>query len=73
MKTAELTELERFKMENNTLKLALLQQQLQQLQNERHVLIYQMEATRPGYEWRENYGLVEKEEMQDDEELQPSL
>ena len=53
--------------------MVLLQQQLQQVQNERHMLIYQMEATHPGYEWRENYGLVEKEKMQDDEELQPSL
>ena len=69
----ELSELERVKMENNTLRMVLLQQQLQQVQNERHMLIYQMEATHPGYEWRENYGLVEKEKMQDDEELQPSL
>ena len=68
-----LSELERVKMENNTLRITLLQQQLQQVQNERRMLIYQMEATHPGYEWREGYGLVEKEEMQDDEELQPSL
>jgi hypothetical protein len=60
-----MSELERLKMENNTLKLALLQQQLQQVQNERKMLIYQMEATHPGYEWDEQHGFVQKEELEE--------
>lgn len=60
----ELTELERIKMENNTLRLALLQQQLQQMQNERAMLIYQIEAKHPGYKWREQQGLVSEEDIE---------
>jgi hypothetical protein len=59
---SELTELERVRLENNTLRIVLLQQQLQQVQNERGLLIRQLEAMHPGHEWREGYGLVEKEE-----------
>ena len=75
MKPESLTELERIKMENFALRYNLLQQQTQQVINERASLISQLEASRPGYEWREGYGLVEKEEAgqveSEDSELTP--
>jgi hypothetical protein len=58
----ELTEMERLKLENMTLRMMFLQQQTQQLQAERASLISKIEETHPGSEWREGYGLVEKEE-----------
>ena len=57
-----LTEVERLRMENYALRYNLLQQQMQQIQAERAALIQLIEQAHPGNEWREGYGLIEKEE-----------
>ena len=57
-----LTELERTKLENYTLKIMLMQNQVQQLTNERLTFIRQIEEDHPGFEWNEAEGLVPKEE-----------
>ena len=64
----ELNEVERLKMENYGLKIHVLQQQLQQMIAERQTLMRQIEETHPGYEWRDPYGLVEKEEEEAEDE-----
>lgn len=61
---AELTEMERLKMENYALKVHMVQQQFQQLQMERAAFIHQLEKNHPGYEWREQEGLVRAEEYE---------
>jgi hypothetical protein len=58
----ELTELERVRLENNTLRLVLLQQQLQQVQAERAMLIKQIEMEHPGSVWNEQRGFVQTAE-----------
>jgi hypothetical protein len=58
----ELTELERVKLENYMLRIVYMQQQLQQMQNERVTFIRQLEVNHPGYEWNEQHGLVREEE-----------
>jgi hypothetical protein len=55
---AELTELERVKLENFALKHNALQQQLQANLQARLALITQIEAAHPGYQWNEQQGLV---------------
>ena len=50
----ELSEVERLKLENLTLKRYALELQLQHLLRERENLIRQIEGTRPGWLWREN-------------------
>jgi hypothetical protein len=62
MMKADLSEVERLKMENLNLRMMFMQQQMQQLQAERLALITKIEDANPGCEWREGYGLVEKEE-----------
>ena len=59
-----LTEVEHLKMENLNLRMMFLQQQMQQLTGERAALIQQLEHNYPQCEWREGYGLVEKEEKE---------
>jgi hypothetical protein len=60
--TAELTELERVKMENFALKHNSLQQQLNANLAQRQAYIEQIEAAHPGHRWDEPRGLVKKEE-----------
>ena len=55
---AELTELERTKLENYALKHNLVQQQLQRIVDERSAYIRQIEEAHPGYAWDEQKGLV---------------
>lgn len=59
---AELTELERLKMENFALKHNTMQLQLQAVLAERAAFIRQIEEAHPGYCWEEQRGLVEKGE-----------
>jgi len=56
--SAELTELERVKLENFALKHNLMQQQLQANLAERGALIEKIEAANPGYRWDDRQGLV---------------
>lgn len=65
MRKPELSELERVKMENYTLRILFLQQQLQQMQSERTTFICQIMDAHPGYEWSETQGLVAKEEAEE--------
>ena len=60
----ELTELERIKLENYALKIAFMQQQLQQIGLERATYIREVEANHPGYVWREQQGLVSEEDIE---------
>lgn len=60
-----LTELERLKMENFTLRIVVMQQQLQQAQTERAVFIAKLEQAYPGMEWDEQRGLVRRDEVKD--------
>ena len=60
----ELTELERLKMENFNLRLLFMQQQIQHLQTERAVYISQLEMAHPGFEWDDQRGLVQREEIE---------
>lgn len=55
---AELTEMERLKMENFALKHSAIQQQLQMNLAERLVFIRAIETAHPGYSWDEQQGLV---------------
>lgn len=55
---AELTELERVKMENFALKHNAMQQQLQANMAERTNFIRAIEDAHPGYQWNEQEGLV---------------
>lgn len=55
---AELTELERVKMENFALKHSAMQQQQQANLAARAAYIRQIEAAHPGYRWNEERGLV---------------
>lgn len=64
MRKAELTELQRVKIENYNLRAVFMQQQLQQIQVERATFIRQIEDENPGYEWRDPHGLVSKEDME---------
>ena len=59
-----MNELERLKMGNFALKINLLQQQLQHLARERMVFIETLEREHPGYEWDEQRGFVQKEELE---------
>ena len=61
---AELTELERVKMENFGLKHNALQQQQQNNLTERAAFILQIEAAHPGFKWEEQKGLVPMEGAQ---------
>ena len=54
----ELSETERLKLENLQLKIHILQQQLQQLANERDTFIKGIEDANPGYVWDEQKGFV---------------
>jgi hypothetical protein len=56
--STELTELERVKMENFTLKHNALQQQLQINLAERNAFIRQIVEAHPGCAWEESRGLV---------------
>jgi hypothetical protein len=69
MMRPELTELQRVKMENYALRYNLLQQQTQQVINERASFISQLEEAYPGYEWREGFGLAEKDDDMEREEV----
>ena len=62
MMKQELSELERVKMENYTLRVLYMEQQVQQVRAERATFISQVEADHPGYKWSEGHGLVEKED-----------
>lgn len=53
---AELTELERVKMENFALRFHVSQQQMTQVQNDRAAFIQQMTAARPGFYWKDPEG-----------------
>lgn len=63
--TEQLSELERVKLENNTLRIALLQNQLQQTHNERAAFLQQLEAAHPGYEWSEQNGRLIPQETEE--------
>jgi hypothetical protein len=75
MQMPKMTELETVRMENFALRILFMQNQLQQVQNERAAFIQLMERAYPGCEWREGSGLVEKEEAgeveSEDSELTP--
>jgi hypothetical protein len=64
MMKQELSELERVKMENYTLRVLYMEQQVQQVRAERAAFVVQIENDHPGYEWSEGHGLVEKEELE---------
>lgn len=55
---AELSELERLKMENFALKHSAMQQNLQANLMQRTAFIKEIEAAHPGYVWNEQRGLV---------------
>lgn len=55
---AELTEIERLRLENYALKFNALQTQLQQVAAERRAYILKVESDHPGYMWDEIRGLV---------------
>lgn len=59
--TAELTELERVKMENFALKHQAIQQQQQANLQARAAFVRQIEAAHPGYKWNDQRGLVLEE------------
>jgi hypothetical protein len=58
MERPELTELERLRLENVTLKYNALEAQQQNLVAERIRIIQQIEAAYPGWVWKEQEGLV---------------
>jgi hypothetical protein len=60
-----MNELERLRMENFALRINLLQQQLQQTARERMAFIETLEREHPGYEWDEQRGFVQKEELEE--------
>ena len=64
MLKADLTELERVKIENYTLRVLYMQQQIEQIKTERANFIHQLEAQHPGCEWDEQRGLVQREELE---------
>jgi hypothetical protein len=55
---SSLSELERLKMDNNTLRVMYLQLQTQQVQAERAAIINEIEAAHPGWEWNDQQGLI---------------
>lgn len=59
--TAELSELERLKLENYALKYNMLQTQLQQIAAERQAYLRQLVADHPGYVWNEAQGVLAAE------------
>jgi hypothetical protein len=59
--TGQLTELERVKLENFTLKHNLMQQQLQANMAERIAFIRKIEESNPGYQWDDRTGLTKTE------------
>lgn len=71
MRRAELTELERVKMENFNLRAVFVQQQMQQIQVERATFIHQLEDSHPGYKWSDAEGLVRDEAGKPYPELTP--
>lgn len=60
----ELTEVERLKMENYNLRIHILQQQMQQMMNERQILIRNIELEHPGFEWDEQHGRLVAVDME---------
>jgi hypothetical protein len=60
----QLTEVERLKMENSTLKHHLMQQQSQAVQAERATLIAQIEINHPGFKWDDRQGVLQPVNMQ---------
>lgn len=56
--SAELTELERMKLENYALKHNLVQQQLQRIVDERTAYIRQIEEDHHGFAWDEQKGCL---------------
>jgi hypothetical protein len=61
----EMTEVERLKMENLNLKRFALEVQMQQVNAARLNLIAELEIAHPGYEWDEQRGFVQKEELEE--------
>ena len=58
MQTPELTETEKLRLENTALKYNALQGQIQTLMRERQLIIEQIEARLPDWQWREGEGLI---------------
>jgi hypothetical protein len=68
-----LSEIERLKLENFTLRHIAFESQLRQNQVDRAVFLKSLEETYPGWKWQDPDGLVEKEETPESPELYPEM
>ena len=62
-KSLDLTEVERLKMENLSLKRFALDTQMRQVQGEYESLIKSIEQKHPGWHWKEGVGFVADSDM----------
>lgn len=68
----ELSEMERLKLENFTLRHIAFDAQIRQNQLDRAQLIHSIEQAHPGWRWQDPNGLVPKEdEREEDERTEP--
>jgi hypothetical protein len=68
-----LTEVERLKLENFTLRHMAFEAQMRQNQFDRAVFLRLLEETYPGWRWQDPEGWVEKEETPESQELYPEF